>query len=104
NEWSYNVTIPGEEVSGGTAGTPFDISGASGTFDFAPDGTLTSPAPGSPIAFDIPGLATGASDMHLSWNPYTDSGAGRITQFGQDSAPSASSQNGSAAAQLIRVG
>ena len=32
------------------------------------------------------------------------SGVGRITQFGQPSAPSASSQNGSAAAQLIRVG
>ena len=24
-----NVTIPGDEISGGTAGTPFDISGAS---------------------------------------------------------------------------
>ena len=29
--WSYQVTIPGDDISGGTAGTPFDISGASGT-------------------------------------------------------------------------
>jgi flagellar hook protein FlgE len=96
--------MPGEEVSGGTPGTPFDISGASGALTFDANGQLTSPANGSPINFDIPGLASGASDMHLAWNPYTPTGAGRITQFGQPSAPSASSQNGSAAAQLIRVG
>ncbi|MCX6633037.1 MAG: flagellar hook protein FlgE [Candidatus Solibacter sp.] len=104
SEWAYSVTIPGEEISGGTAGTPFDVSGASGTLTFGSDGLLTSPAPGSPISFDIPGLATGAADMHLAWNPYTAANTGRITQFGQPSAPSASSQNGSAAAQLIRVG
>ena len=104
NQWSYNVTIPGEEISGGTAGTPFDISGASGTLAFGTDGQLTSPAVGTPIAVAIPGLTTGAADMNLEWNPYNSTGGGRITQFGQPSAPSASSQNGSAAAQLIRVG
>jgi flagellar hook protein FlgE len=104
NQWSYNVTIPGEEISGGTAGTPFDISGASGTLTFGNDGQLTSPAVGTPIVVAIPGLTTGAADMNLEWNPYNSTGSGRITQFGQPSAPSASSQNGSAAAQLIRVG
>jgi flagellar hook protein FlgE len=104
NQWNYNMTVPGEEIGGGTAGTPFDISGASGSLTFGTDGQLTSPTVGSPIAFSIAGLATGASDMNLSWNPFTSTGAGRITQFGQPSAPSASSQNGSAAAQLIRVG
>jgi len=104
NQWTYNVTIPGEDISGGTSGTPYALSGASGSLTFGSDGQLTSPALGSPIAFDIPGLSSGAADMHLDWNPYTTSGAGRITQFGQPSAPSASSQNGSAAAQLIRVG
>src|SRR6516164_1124928 len=104
SEWSYSVTIPGEDLSGGTAGTPTDISGASGTLTFGADGQLTSPAAGSMIGFDITGLASGAADMHLDWNPRTDAGAGRITQFGQPSASSASSQNGSAAAQLIRVG
>ena len=59
---------------------------------------------GTPIEFDLAGLTDGAADMHLTWDPYTDAGAGRITQFGQPSAPSANSQNGSAAAQLVRVG
>ena len=104
NIWSYNVTMPGEEIGGGTAGTPFDITGAAGSLTFGSDGQLTSPTVGSPIGFDIAGLSSGAADMHLDWNPFTSTGAGRITQFGQPSAPSASSQNGSAAAQLIRVG
>jgi flagellar hook protein FlgE len=103
SQWSYDVTIPGEDVSGGTAGTPFD-TGATGTLTFGADGQLTSPAAGEVIGVDIAGLSSGGADMHLDWNPRTSTGAGRITQFGQPSAPSASSQNGSAAAQLIRVG
>jgi flagellar hook protein FlgE len=59
---------------------------------------------GSPIAISIAGLTDGAADMNITWDPRTATGAGRITQFGQPSAPSASSQNGSAAAQLVRVG
>jgi flagellar hook protein FlgE len=103
NQWSYGVTIPGEEVSGGTAGTPFD-TGASGTLTFDSSGQLTDPPNGTPIDINISGLADGAVDMGMSWDPYTTAGAGRITQFGQPSAPSASTQNGSAAAQLVHVG
>ncbi|MCU1236653.1 MAG: protein of unknown function domain protein, partial [Candidatus Solibacter sp.] len=94
NQWSYNVTVPGEDLTGGTLGTPADITGASGSLTFGADGQLAAPAAGSVIGFDIPGLTSGAADMHLNWNPFTSSGAGRITQFGQLSAPSASSQNG----------
>lgn len=104
NQWSYAVSITGSDVTSGTEGTPFDISGASGTLTFDSAGQLTDPLAGTPIAFDITGLADGASDMHLSWDPYTADGAGRLTQFGQPSAPSASFQDGSGAAQLVHVG
>ncbi len=105
NQWSYKVTLPGDEVSGGTAGQPFDVPGASGTLSFGTDGKLTSPAAGSPITFDITGLSDGATDLTgLTWDPYTTAGVARITQFGQKSAASASSQDGAAAAQLVRVG
>lgn len=104
NEWSYSITIPGEDVTAGTAGTPYDISGASGTLTFASDGTLTDPAADSPIVFDVTGLSAGAADMHITWDLYTAAGEARITQYGQPSASSASSQNGSPAAQLIHVG
>jgi flagellar hook protein FlgE len=104
NQWSYAVSIPGEDLSGGTAGTPVAISGASGTLTFGTNGQLTSPDSGSPINIAITGLADGASDISANWSLYTAAGAGRITQFGQPSAPAASSQNGSPASQLTRVG
>ena len=104
NSWSYQVNIPGEEISGGTAGQTYPISGASGALTFDSNGQLTSPAVGSPIVFSIPGLSDGAADMNLAWNPFTSAGAGRITQFGQPSSPSASAQNGSPAAQMAHVG
>jgi flagellar hook protein FlgE len=104
NQWNYQVSMAGEEVNDGTAGSLYDISGASGSFTFDNLGQLTDPPNGSPIAFSITGLSDGAADMNISWNPYTAAGAGRITQFGQPSAPSANAQNGSPAAQLVRVG
>jgi flagellar hook protein FlgE len=104
NTWSYATTIPGEDLSGGTAGTPTAISGASGTLTFDANGQLTSPANGSPIPIAITGLSDGANDMAINWNPYTAAGVGRITQYGQPSAEEAKSQDGSAASQLTRVG
>src|ERR1039458_7824892 len=103
NQWSYAVTIPGEDVSGGVAGKPSAISGASGTLTFGANGQLTSPANGSPIPIAIAGMADGASDMSLNWNPYTAAGAGRITQFGQPSANAARSPDGRRAAQVTRA-
>jgi len=103
NQWNYSASLPGQDVSGGTAGTPFPISGASGSLTFDSSGNLTSPAAGSPIALSITGLTDGAADMNLTWDPYTSAGAGRITQFAQKSAQSASSQNGAPAAQLVHV-
>jgi flagellar hook protein FlgE len=103
NQWSYDVTIPGEDVSGGTAGTPFD-TGASGTLTFDSSGKLTDPAAGSPIAVSITGLSDGAADMNLNWNLYSSSGKADITQLGQPSSNESTSQNGEAAAQLVHVG
>jgi flagellar hook protein FlgE len=102
NSWNYQVSIPGADVTAGTAGTPYDIPNASGTMTFDTNGQLTSPAAGSTIAVAIPGLSDGATDLNISWDPYNN-GAGRITQFGQASAASASSQDGATAAELVSV-
>lgn len=102
NTWSYQVSLPGADVTAGTAGTPYDIPNAGGTMTFDTNGQLTSPAVGSTIPVAIPGLSDGASDLNISWDPYNN-GAGRITQFGQASAASASSQDGAAAAELVSV-
>jgi flagellar hook protein FlgE len=102
NTWSYQVSIPGADVTAGTAGTPYDIPNASGTMTFDTNGQLTSPAAGSTIPVAIPGLSDGATDLNINWDPYNN-GAGRITQFGQASAASASSQDGATAAELVSV-
>jgi flagellar hook protein FlgE len=104
NTWSYQATIPGADVTGGVAGTPYDIPGAAGTLTFDNNGDLTAPAAGAPIAIDITGLADGAADMNASWNPYNAAGISTVTQFGQPSAYAATSQNGSAAVGLEQVG
>jgi len=103
NTWSYTATVPGADVTAGTPGTPYAIPSGSGSLTFDSNGQLTSPAAGTPIAFAIPGLSDGASDMSLSWNPYNADGTGTLTQFDQSSATSATSQDGSAAAQLTGV-
>jgi flagellar hook protein FlgE len=104
NQWTYQVSMAGDEISGGTPGTPYAISGASGTLTFNGSGQLTDPAPGSPMAFSLTGLTDGATDLNLSWDPFTSTGASRITQFAQVSAQSASWQDGSEAGQLNSVG
>ena len=101
NAWSFNITIPGEDLSSGKAGVPSSV--AKGNLTFNAQGQLTAPAPPAPVAVAITGLADGAADLNVNWNLYTG-GAGNITQFASASALSASTQDGVAAAQLTRVG
>jgi len=104
NTWTYNVMVPGADVSAGVAGTPYPIPSATGTLTFDSNGQLTSPATGSPVALSIPGLTSGAADMNLSWNLYDSAGKPLLTQFSQPNAVSANDPNGSAAAQVTNVG
>jgi flagellar hook protein FlgE len=101
NAWSFNVTIPGQDLSSGKTGVPSSV--AKGNLTFNAQGQLTAPAPPAPVAVAITGLADGAADLNVNWNLYSN-GAGNITQFASASALSASTQDGVAAAQLTRVG
>lgn len=103
NEWAYSITMPGGELTDGEAGAQVEVPGASGVLTFGADGHLADPASGAPVAFDIAGLLSGATDMSVAWDLYNGT-AGRLTQFGQPSAVSANAQNGFPAAQLVRVG
>jgi flagellar hook protein FlgE len=101
NAWSYEMFIPGQDLSSGTAGTPSSL--AKGNLTFNAQGQLTAPAPPGPVAIAITGLADGAADLNVNWNLYTN-GVSNLTQFASASALSASKQDGIAAAQLTRVG
>lgn len=96
--WSYAVTIPTTDVSGGSGAT---TSVGTGTLTFNSAGQLTSPAAtGAPVNITVSGLANGAADLSLTWNLYNSAGTPAITQYSGASANTASSQDGAAAAQL----
>ncbi len=97
NEWDYSITVPDADLT--SAFTP-----VTGTLTFDESGTLTSPAAADTMPqVDITGLANGAGDMSLTWNLW-DGVTPRMTQYAQPSSVSANAQNGSPAAQLVRVG
>lgn len=101
--WDYDVTVPGADVTGGTAGTPKSIK--TGTVTFDANGQLKTPASTAPtVTLPIAGLVDGATDLSIEWALYDANLKPRLTQFSQPSAVSANAQNGSPAAQLLRIG
>ncbi len=97
NQWDYSVSVPDADVT-----SPFTPVTGSLTFDS--NGKLITPAStGTMPVIPITGLNSGASDMSLTWNLYNGL-SNRVTQYAQPSALSANTQDGSGAAQLVKVG
>ena len=101
NSWKYEVFVPGEDVTGGTAGTPKSLT--TGTLTFDNKGQLTTPAAGAPVAIDLTGLANGAADLSVNWNLYNPDNTSALTQYAQSSATSGTTVDGNAAAELSMV-
>ena len=100
NKWDYAITIPDADLKTASA-TPL----AKGTLTFDGTGQLSDPPvkTGS-IEVKIAGLADGASEMTVNWNLYNSSGSALVTQYAQSSGVSATSQNGTPAGQITKVG
>jgi flagellar hook protein FlgE len=97
NVWDYSLSIPDADVSS-------PITPVTGSITFNGAGRLTDPPAAGPFPqINITGLNTGASDMTVTWSLYNGA-TPRLTQFSQPSAVSANQQDGSPAAQLIRIG
>jgi flagellar hook protein FlgE len=97
--WTYNVTIPGEDLTGGTAGTPSSLS--TGTLTFSNGGVLTSPAAGAPInVATTTGLADGGADLNINWNLFDSTGSPLVTQYASASTTTGSTQDGVQAATV----
>ena len=92
--WSYTVTVPGAEVTGGTPGTPFQI--ATGTLGFNAVGQLTQVNGGAAADVTITGptWANGATAANLTWDLVDAAGVGTITGFASPSATASTTQNG----------
>jgi len=105
--WGYTVTVPGEDVSGGTPGTPTTIH--TGTLGFSSLGTLTTVdgAAAADVAITSPTWATGAAATNFSWDLIDANGSASITGYSAPSATASTTQNGSptgAVSSIISIG
>ncbi|MBI4902015.1 MAG: flagellar hook protein FlgE [Acidobacteria bacterium] len=95
-QWDYSISVPNADVSS-------PLTPVTGTITFDSQGRMVDPPAAGPFpAITVSGLSNGAADMTMTWQLYGTTP--RITQYSQPSAVSANSQDGSPAAQLIRVG
>jgi flagellar hook protein FlgE len=104
--WSYNISVPGGEAVGGTAGTPLPIAGASGELTFGDDGKLSAINGAAPadITVTTPAWGNGARANTITWDLTDSNGAPAITSYASASATSSISQNGSAAGIVQNIG
>jgi flagellar hook protein FlgE len=92
--WTYQVTVPGAEVTGGTAGTPFQI--ATGTLGFNNLGALTTVNGGAvaDVTITSPTWANGAAPVNVTWDLLGTNNVPSITGYAAPSATSSITQNG----------
>ncbi len=102
NSWTYDVTIPGGDLTGGTAGTQVSVLSAPGTLTFNTDGTMSA-SNTSPVPMSIANLADGSANLNINWNLFNPDGSGTITQYDETSNLASSKQDGEQAAQLTQV-
>jgi flagellar hook protein FlgE len=93
--WSYSVTVPGAEVTGGTPGTPFQV--ATGTLAFDTSGTLTgvNGGPAADVTITTPAWSNGAAASTINWDIVNANGVSSLTGYGAPSATASVTQNGS---------
>jgi len=100
--WKYDVTIPGEDLTGGTAGTPSSLT--TGTLTFDSGGILTSPVAGTPVSVaTTTGLSDGAADLNINWNLFDSTNNPLVTQYASASTTTGSTQDGIQAATVTGV-
>jgi flagellar hook protein FlgE len=109
--WTYGITVPGAEITGGTTGTPFSIG--TGALQFDAVGKLSSftaaaPATGggtppADITFTTPTWKNGAAASSLKWDIVDANNKASITGFSAPSATSSKIQNGSAPGMVDNI-
>jgi flagellar hook protein FlgE len=99
-EWDYDITVPGDEITGGTAGTPFSV--AAGTVAFDADGVLADVDGAAPanVAITTPTWVNGAAASAWSWDLVNADGNTTLTGYVAASDTSSKSQNGSGAGEM----
>jgi flagellar hook protein FlgE len=103
--WNVAATVPGEDVAGGTPGTPQNIlTGSPLALTFNAQGRLTAPT--TDITFNTVNWGNGATSPAINWDvipPVGSGGTPSITSFESTSAAGSINQNGAPAGQVDSV-
>ena len=101
--WNYAVTVPGEEITGGTAGTPFSV--ATGSVVFNATGVLSTVNAAAPadVTITTPVWSNGAAASTWTWDIVSAPGEFNLTGYAADSATSSITQNGSAPGMIDNI-
>mgnify|MGYP001193205232 CR=1 FL=1 len=101
--WDYSVTVPGEDIDGGTEGTPFEI--AAGNLAFDENGKLETVDGAAADDVTIPGptWANGATATELTWDLVDANGVSGLSGFSKESANGPQTQNGAPAATIDQI-
>lgn len=102
--WNYELTVPGEDVAGGTPGTPQAIF-TGGTIQFDASGKLQTLNGGAPadVVVTTPTWANGAAASTFTWDVVDAAGVASLTGVQSASATSSINQNGSPAGKITDI-
>lgn len=98
--WDYSITVPGAEVAGGTAGTPFEIGTGSVGFDANGRLDTVNGAAAADVTITSPAWANGATATDFTWDLVDENSSGSITGFSSPSATTSVTQNGASAGSI----
>jgi flagellar hook protein FlgE len=101
--WGYDISVPGEDVTGGTLGTPSSIGTGTLTFDGSGVLSTVNAAPVASVVITGPTWANGATPGNMTWELLDANGQPTLTGFAAPSATSSVTQNGSAAGTIDAI-
>lgn len=110
--WNWTATVPGEEINGGVAGTPFNVmtgtavfdgNGALATVTVAGAGTGGGGTPPADVTVTTPAWTNGAAASALTWDLVDANDVASLTGFASASSTSSIFQNGSAAGMIDNI-
>lgn len=101
--WDYSLSVPGEDVTGGTAGTPKVIGNGTLTFDSAGKLNKVNGAAAADVKITGPTWKDGATATDFYWDLVDANGVGSLTGFQAPSATSSVAQNGAGAGTIAGI-
>lgn len=101
--WDYEITVPGEEIAGGTAGTPSVIATGNLTFDGNGQLDQVDGAAAADVTVVGPTWANGATASDFVWDIVDANNVASLTGFDGPSATSSVTQNGAAAGTINSI-